>query len=107
MADFAPLAQGLNNLRCLTVSALSIWCGLLAGLLEVGVIVLRKQTVDLNHFYWMSRHFLWLIPLTNLLIFVSLGLAFSFLLLCWPCFGSHFAARSLCGVTLLDRKSVV
>jgi arylsulfatase A-like enzyme len=101
VADIAPLAQGLNNLRCLTVSALSIWCGLLAGLLEVGVIVLRKQTVDLNHFYWMSRHFLWLIPLTNLLIFVGLGLAFSFLLLCWPRFGSHFAARSLCGVTLL------
>ena len=65
------------------------------------MIVLRKQTVDLNHFYWMSRHFLWLIPLTNLLIFVGLGLAFSFLVLCWPRLGSHFAARSLCGLTLL------
>ena len=45
--------------------------------LEVGAIVLRKHAFDLNQFYWMSRHFVWLIPLTNLLIFLALGLAFS------------------------------
>ena len=37
--------------------------------------MLRKHTFDLNQFYWMSRHFVWLIPLTNLLIFLVLGLA--------------------------------
>ena len=41
---------------------LSAWCGLVSGLLEVGVIILRKRMLDLNHLYWMSRHFVWLIP---------------------------------------------
>src|SRR4051794_11484120 len=38
----------------------SAWCGLASGLLEVGTIVLRKRTFDPNHFYEMSRHFVWL-----------------------------------------------
>jgi arylsulfatase A-like enzyme len=100
-AGIPPLAMGPISLSRLQVFFLSIWCGLLAGLLEVGVIVLRKHTVDLNHFYWMSRHFLWLIPLTDLLIFFGLGLALSFLIRCWPRRGSYYAARSLCGFTLL------
>ena len=45
---------------------LSAWCGLVAGLLEVGTIVVRKRMFDPNHLYGMSRHFVWLIPLTNL-----------------------------------------
>ena len=63
-----------GRLRPHQVLILSLWCGLVAGPLEVGAIVLRKHTVDLNQFYWMSRHFVWLIPLTNLLIFLILGL---------------------------------
>ena len=55
-------------------SSWRLWCGLVSGPLEVGAIVLRKHTVDLNQFYWMSRHFVWLIPLTDLLIFLALGL---------------------------------
>ena len=53
---------------------LSAWCGLVAGLLEVGTIVVRKQMFDPNHLYGMSRHFVWLIPLTNLCVFLALGL---------------------------------
>ena len=46
--------------------------------------MLRKHTFDLNQFYWMSRHFVWLIPLTNLLIFLSLGLGLAVLSHFWP-----------------------
>ena len=56
------------------VLLLSLWSGLVAGPLEVGAIVVRKHTIDLNQFYWMSRHFVWLIPLTNVLIFLAFGL---------------------------------
>jgi hypothetical protein len=38
-----------NWLGPLTLLVLSAWCGIVAGLLEVGVTVLRKQVVDLNH----------------------------------------------------------
>src|ERR1700678_2630805 len=58
---------------------LSIWCGLVSGLLEVGITVARKQTVDLNQLYWRSRHFIWLVPLTNFVIFLILGVALSLL----------------------------
>ena len=71
-----------NRLGLLPFLVLSAWCGLVSGLLEVGVIILRKRTFDFNHLYWMSRHFVWLIPLINLvdlpcpgLGFVGLGLA--------------------------------
>ena len=65
----------MYRLRPWSVLLLSAWCGLVSGLLEVGVIVLRKRTFDPNHLYWMSRHFVWLIPLTNLCIFLVLGVA--------------------------------
>ena len=36
---------------------LSAWCGLVAGLLEVGITILRKRTLDFNHLYRMSASF--------------------------------------------------
>jgi arylsulfatase A-like enzyme len=54
---------------------LSVWCGLVAGLLEVATIVVRKHAVDPNRLYGMSRHFVWLIPLTNAVVFALFGLA--------------------------------
>ena len=46
IADETP--SGLGFLSLLLLSA---WCGLVAGLLEVGTIVLRKQVFDPNHLY--------------------------------------------------------
>jgi len=81
---------------------LSIWCGLLSGLLEVGITVARKQTVDLNQLYWRSRHFIWLVPLTNFVIFLILGVALSLLIRCWHSRGRWLAVRLLCLLTLLS-----
>jgi arylsulfatase A-like enzyme len=92
------LAAG--RLRPHHVLILSLWCGLIAGPLEVGAIVLRKHTVDLNQLYWMSRHFVWLIPLTNLLIFLTIGLNFGLLALCGRR-GRWLAVRLLCALTVL------
>ena len=80
---------------------LSAWCGLVSGLLEVGVIMLRKRTLDFNHLYWMSRHFVWLIPLINLAIFLVLGLVLSIVILCTGQRGRWLAARALCGLAVL------
>ena len=93
----APMAGlGARHPRLHHVLILSLWCGLVAGSLEVGAIVLRKHTVDLNQFYWMSRHFVWLIPLTNLLIFLGLGLVLAAVTLIWPRRGGGISARLLC-----------
>ena len=45
---------------------LSAWCGLAAGLLEVGTRVLCRAINPTDRLYLMSRHFVWLTPLANL-----------------------------------------
>src|SRR5690349_15400746 len=80
---------------------LSVWCGLVTGPVEVGVLVVRKSFFDLNRFYWISRHFVWVIPLTNLGIFFAVGVVLTLLVLCWPRLGTGPAARLLCALALL------
>ena len=65
-------------------SCLSAWCGLVAGLLEVGTIVIRKELFDANHLFGMSRHFVWLIPVTYLGVFLVLGFIGWCAGLAWP-----------------------
>jgi arylsulfatase A-like enzyme len=90
-----------NRWGLLSFLMLSAWCGLVSGLLEVGIIVLRKRTFDFNHLYWMSRHFVWLTPLINLALFFILGLALSILVRCTRQRGRSIAGYVLCALTLL------
>ncbi len=76
------------------------WCGLVAGLLEVAVVVLRKQSFDLDRLAPITRHFVWLIPVSNLAIFIVLSLLLA-PLVWWGRRGRWLAARLLCGLTLL------
>ncbi|MFI5455378.1 MAG: sulfatase [Isosphaerales bacterium] len=90
-----------NRLGPLAILVLSAWCGLVSGLLEVGTTVLRKQAFDVNHFYWMSRHFIWLVPLTNLVIFLLVGVVLSLLALGGRRRGRWLATRILGTMALL------
>jgi arylsulfatase A-like enzyme len=83
------------------VLIVSAWCGLVSGLLEVAAIVLRKRTIDPNHLYELSRHFVWLIPLANLCLFLALGFTLKILMLASPRPGTWLAPRFLCALTLL------
>ena len=87
--------------RRFSVLVLSAWCGLAAGLLEVGTIIIRKRTFDPNQLYEMSRHFVWLIPLANLCLFMALGVILKLLLLIWPRRVNWLAPRLLCSLTML------
>src|SRR5262249_30757576 len=93
-----PAASGLGRWPLLVLSA---WCGLVSGLLEVGLTVLRKRTLDSNHLYWMSRHFLWLVPLANLLIFLSLGVVIGLAIPWGGRRGRWLAPRLLCALAWL------
>ena len=95
------MARGPARLRPHHWLVLSVWCGLIAGPIEVGTIVFRKSFVDLNQFYWMSHHFVWLIPLTNLGIFLVVGVVLMLLALSRARVGVGPAARLLCALTLL------
>jgi arylsulfatase A-like enzyme len=72
------------RLRPLDVLILSVWCGLAGGLLEVGARIVCKSLIATNRLYLMSRHFVWLTPLSNLIFFVGLGLFLALAAKLWP-----------------------
>jgi arylsulfatase A-like enzyme len=101
--DPDSIAAWLGFVRILVLLA---WCGLVSGLLEVGALVLRKTTFDPNQLYWMTRHFVWLIPVTNLGFFLAVGLLLGLVILAGRRRGSWLAARLLCALTLLPAALV-
>ncbi len=87
--------------RSLNILGLSVCCGWLAGLGEVGAILLRKHLVDIDGFYRMSQDFVWLIPVTDLLIFLAIGVPLALLGFAWPARGGPLAGRILATLALL------
>ncbi len=89
------------GLAPLDVLALAAWCGVAAGCLEVATRALAKNLVGTNRLYMMSRHFVWVVPITNLLLFcaMGLGLALATKLAPWP--GRWLSPRLLCAATIL------
>jgi arylsulfatase A-like enzyme len=85
----------------ISLLVLSAWCGLLAGLLEVAAIVIRKQVFHADHVLKLSRHFVWLIPLTNVGIFLALGSLGCVVLLFRPGVGHWLLTRGLGAMVLL------
>ena len=99
----ADLAEN-RRLGLISILVLSAWCGLIAGLLEVGTIVLRKHAVDPDRLYKMSRQFVWLIPVSNVCVFLTLGLLGCGIALVWPRRGRWLVTRLLCDTVLTLRS---
>jgi arylsulfatase A-like enzyme len=100
----APATQG--RLGPLDVLVLSLWCGLAAGLLEVGARVLCRYIDTTYRLYNMSRHFVWLVPLTDLLLFSGIGLFLAVATKRWPRRGAWLSPRILCAFTILPMLMV-
>src|SRR5208283_6119031 len=73
-----------TRLKAGDVIVLACWLGLASGLLEVGANVLRRHVPGSDGFYRMSRHFVWLIPITYCLLFVVLGIFLTVMCRRWP-----------------------
>jgi arylsulfatase A-like enzyme len=95
-ADFETHPPGL-----IALVWLAGWCGLVCGLLEVGTLVVHKRMFDAKQLYGMSRHFVWMIPVTDLVIFLALGVLGCGVSWAWPSRGRWLFARVLCALTLL------
>ena len=83
------------------IIALSAWCGLVAGLLEVASILLRKRLFDADQILRLSHHFVWLIPVANLCIFIALAVIGFAVVLIWPHRGRWLITRALAAFTVL------
>ena len=73
-AERPPGQEPSLRLRPRLLLALAAWFGLVSGLLEVLTKVVCSALGRGGRLYQMSRHFFWLIPFTNLLIFLIFGL---------------------------------
>ena len=82
------------------------WCGLVAGLLEVAAFVVRKWCFDPNQLYRTSRHFVWLFPVANLVVFLGLGVCRLALCRLWPRPGWWFLSTGSCALTILPATLV-
>jgi hypothetical protein len=93
-----PVAK--SRLGPVDVLVLSVWCGLAAGLLEVGTRAFCRTIDPTKRLYQMSRHFIWLTPLVNLLVFVALGLILALLTRLRPRMGGWLSPRLLCALAI-------
>ncbi len=96
--EFRSSIAEAEPLGLFTTLVVSAWCGLVAGLVEVATIVVRKTAFDANHLYDISRDFVWLIPVINLGLFLGLGILNLALRWAWPRAGHWLFARALCAL---------
>ncbi|HEX3447117.1 MAG TPA: sulfatase-like hydrolase/transferase [Isosphaeraceae bacterium] len=88
------------------VLALAAWLGLAAGWLEVGTRVLCKSLVGTNRLYLTTRHFVWLVPLSNLLLFLIGGMLLAAAAKLWPRLAGWLSPRLLCAAAVLPALMV-
>ena len=80
---------------------LSAWLGLAAGWIEVGTRVSLKNTLGPGQMYRMMRHFLWAVPLANLLLFLAAGLITAAAARRWPRWSWWLGSRMLLTAAIL------
>jgi len=88
------------------VLLLAAWCGLAAGLLEVGARILCRSINPTNRLYQVSRHFVWLAPLTYLLLFLVMGLFLAAVTRLWPRRGGWLSRRLIVACALVPALMV-
>jgi arylsulfatase A-like enzyme len=91
----AAAARQTSLLSASEVLAWSVWLGLAAGLLEVGMRVLCRAIDPTHRIYLMSKHFIWLTPLANMALFFSLGMLLAGITTVWPRLGGWLSLRLL------------
>ena len=100
-AEAVESAAACRPLGPFDVLLMSIWCGLAAGLLEVGARVLTRFSSVSDQLYNLSRHFVWLVPVTNLLLFAGIGAILAAATWRAPRLAGWLAPRVLCALTPL------
>ena len=66
------------------VLVLAAWCGLAAGELEVAARIVNRALSSTQRLYLMTRHFVWLVPLINLVLFLGVGVLLALATRRWP-----------------------
>ncbi len=102
-----PATSTPRRIGARDVLTLAAWCGLAAGLLEVGARVLCRCINPAGRLYQVSRHFVWLAPLTYLLLFVAMGVFLAAVTRLWPRGGGWLSRRLIVACALVPAFMVV
>jgi arylsulfatase A-like enzyme len=90
-----------HRIKAVDVFLLSAWCGPASGLLEVAARVICRAIDPTRRLYMVSRHFLWLGPLSSLLFFLGIGLVSSVAVKLSPRAAGWLSPRLICGLAIL------
>ncbi len=88
------------------VLILAAWCGLATGLLEVATRILCRWINSTDRLYQISRHFVWLAPLTYLLLFLMMGLVLAAVTRLWPRRGGWLSRRLIVAAVIVPALMV-
>lgn len=66
--------KGRETLTWRSTLVLAAWFGLIGGVLDLGMIFARRDVFHTSPYYEQGRHFLWTVPLSNLIVMLALGL---------------------------------
>ena len=80
---------------------LAAWCGLAAGELEVAVRFLHRTFGSTHRLFLMTRHFVWLIPLVDLALFLAAGAMLALAARRWPRRAGWLGPRLFVALALL------
>ena len=101
-----PPSPATPRIGPLDVLLLAGWCGLAAGLLEVGTRILCRLINPTNRLYQVSRHFVWLSPLVYLLLFLAMGFFLAAVTRLWPRRGGWLSPRLIVGAAFVPALMV-
>ncbi len=90
-----------HRIKAVDLFLLSAWCGLASGLLEVGARVICRAIDPTQRLYMVSRHFLWLGPLSSLLFFLGIGLVLSVAVKVSPRAAGWLGPRVICALGIM------
>ena len=93
--------QVVRRLGLFDLLVLSAWCGLATGELEVAVRVVPRAFNSTNRLYMMTRHFVWLVPLINLVLFVAIGVVLVLTTRLWPRRAGWLGPRLIIALAIL------
>ena len=93
-----------GEVRCLGpfhLVVLAAWCGLVAGELEVAARFLHRTFGSTHRLFLMTRHFVWLIPLFDLALFLAAGAMLALAARRWPRRAGWLGPRLFVALALL------
>ncbi len=93
--------KAARRLGPLDVYLLSAAGGLAAGELEVGARIAYRSLSSTNGLLMMTRHFVWLVPLIDLSLFLGLGVLLALATRIWPRRASWLSPRLIVAFAIL------